>query len=519
MQPSTNFSATLQVGATACVVNFYEQKEGTLQIGRSRFSYECPAEMREKVECILAGLSGQPSIEHFKSKLIEANKVGSITSVASPVIMPESPTGKKMDAYLQKLENLIQFRGSVLVKKGGRIILQKGYGQANAEAPNTPQTVFHLASVTKQFTAAAILKLVDEGKMRLEAPIKDFLPPDLYSEKWDGITVLDLLCHSSGLKNNFDCEKFRAAVDACRKKGEPFLPTPRELIGFFKDEPLRSDKAPYYSNNGYYLLGAMIEHVSGQSYGDFVKNRLLPKGMSSTGYYGDQPDLSYAQGYHQNENFTALERDTSAVPAEAYAAGGLHSTVEELALWTEKLMNGEVVSPSSTEMMRSPQSGTFGLGLIVDKIASKDAIHHGGAIAGYKSEICYFPETGDMIVLLSNNNDIPEGTIRDSLAMMLQNQDPIEFLGPHERHPLFVDGTYNPEGSEKPHRFLKEGSRYYVEYQIEENGEKKKVKDILVPLSTGCYLNPKFGTEWTFKQGLLSAKTHDGKTTSFSPKT
>ena len=185
----------------------------------------------------------------------------------------------RLSAYMDAAAKAEKFNGSVLVAKDGEILFAKGYGLANAEhqVPNTPETKFRLGSITKQFTAMAILILQEQSKLKVEDPIGKYLADA--PKAWEGVTIHHLLTHTSGVPSYTDDPSYG------KKMTQP--ETVKSMIARFKDKPLEFEPGEkfHYSNSGYFLLGAIIEKVSGKSYEAFLKEAIFdPLGMTDTGY-------------------------------------------------------------------------------------------------------------------------------------------------------------------------------------------------------------------------------------------
>jgi len=292
---------------------------------------------------------------------------------------------------------------AVLVKKRGRVVLRKGYGLANIElkVPVEPDMVFRLGSVTKQFTAVAILMLAEEGKLSLQDEITRFLPD--YPTQGKKITVENLLTHTSGIKNYTDLPEWLPLQRKDMTLGE--------LIDLFKNQPL--DFAPgewwKYSNSGYVLLGAIIEEASGKTYADFVQDRIFgPLGMKSACY--DSPSRiiprrvsGYAKGNAGYENAPYLSM------SQPYAAGSLASSVDDLAVWSEALLAGKLVKKETLEKafvsfkLKDGQATKYGFGWCISDYEGHRLIEHSGGIHGFLSHAMFFPEDGVFVALLANS--------------------------------------------------------------------------------------------------------------------
>ena len=240
---------------------------------------------------------------------------------------------KQIDELIGKYNQYGQFNGSALVAENGKVILKKGFGSANIEwdIPNQPDTKFRLGSISKQFTAFLIVKLTEEGKIKLDVPITTYLP-DYPKATGDKITIHHLLTHTSGIPNYTSLPNF--FKDQSRN---PY--TPEEFVKTFSSLPLEFTPGEKfnYSNSGYFLLGYIIEKVSGKSYEQYLQETILdPLKMVNSGY--DHADVilkNRAAGYEKRgkkiRNAPYLDMS---IP---YAAGSLYSTVEDLYLWDQAL--------------------------------------------------------------------------------------------------------------------------------------------------------------------------------------
>lgn len=301
----------------------------------------------------------------------------------------------KMDEYLDAATELDRFSGSVLIARGEEVILKRGYGMADREhdVANTPKVKYRLGSVTKQFTAMAILQLYEEGKLKLTDPVTEYMPR---YEDSQGITIFHLLTHSSGLA------EYTAFEGVGNKTKLPT--TKKEIIDSFWSKELRFSPGEkfHYCNSNYVLLGGIIEKVSGQSYEDYIeKNIFSPLGMKDSGY--DHPEIvleNRAEGYVNigGEMLNASYIDTSF----PNAAGALYSTVDDLHNWYLALTSGKVVSQKLWEEASSAQIGNYGYGFMEGNLWGRRRIYHGGTVNGFKTMINIFPEPDLTVIVLSN---------------------------------------------------------------------------------------------------------------------
>ncbi len=321
------------------------------------------------------------------------------TTPLAPTPIVELPAA---DAFLARETAASRFGGAVLVARQGRILLEKGYGLADRELglPNTPQTRFHIASLTKQFTAMAILQLQERGKLKVTDRISSHLagcPP-----AWRDITIEHLLTHTSGLVDYFELQGQGAPPE------QPV--SPGEIIGLFRNRPLlfAPGAGHSYSNSGYVLLGQIIEQASGESYASWIeKNILAPLHMASTTYRPSCLARSCTVGYE-----TAWVRAPNADLSIGYAAGGLCSTVEDLYLWGQALYTTQLCSQASLDaMFASPvkvaENVWTGYGWFIRNISGRRRVAHSGLLYGYSAIIARFPAERVTIILLSNLENAP----------------------------------------------------------------------------------------------------------------
>jgi CubicO group peptidase (beta-lactamase class C family)/pimeloyl-ACP methyl ester carboxylesterase len=311
------------------------------------------------------------------------------------------------DTYLSKLDQAGLFSGSVLIARNGEVILSKGYGEADREQQviNTAQTKFRLSSLTKQFTAMAILILQAQGKLNVQDRICTHLPNCPTS--WQAITIHQLLTHTSGIPD------FTRLPDYSSTMALPSSPT--ETIARFKNKPLefQSGKKFSYSNSGYILLGAIIEEVSGKSYEAFLKEHIfVPLQMVNSGYDHNKGDL--AVGYRDQANVADFV-DMS-IP---YAAGGLYSTVEDLYRWDQALYTDKLIPKSLRDQMFTSFGGFgYGYGWGIGKEGDRPVASHIGGVQGFSSSIARYPNDKVVIIVLGNREDVNSGAIGVQLAKM-----------------------------------------------------------------------------------------------------
>lgn len=309
-----------------------------------------------------------------------------------------------IDRLAAKYTELKQFNGALLVADDKGIILKKGYGQANFEwqLPVTPDTKFRIGSVTKQFTAALILKLVEEGKVGLEDPITKHLP-DYRQDTGSRITVTHLLNHTSGIPSYTSRPDF----------GEKVSRNPYKVADFVKqfasgDLEFEPGSKYAYNNSGYFLLGTIIEKVTGKTYAQVLRERIFePLGMKNTGYDVSETLLAKrASGYERNpDGFVNAAYLDMGLP---YAAGSMYSTVEDLYLWDRALYGDKVLPAALKQKMFTPGLGDYGFGWNLEPTQLDDGktkvatTSHGGGINGFSAFLIRVPEKKEVIIVLSN---------------------------------------------------------------------------------------------------------------------
>lgn len=309
------------------------------------------------------------------------------------------------------------------VKRGDDLLLAKGYGLADVEnqVPARAETVFRIGSITKQYTAASIMQLVEAGEIGLEDPITKFFPD--YPTQGHEVTVRRLLNHTSGIRSY-------TGLEAWRPKRTLDL-TDQELVDLFKNEPFDFEpgESYLYNNSAFYLLGMIIEVVSGESYRDYVKAHLFePLGLSGSMYCDEQPIIPWrAEGYAIEDG--NLVNDAYLSMNQPGAAGALCSTVPDLLVWTAALRSNEVVSSESYAQMTT--RGTlndgsdigYGFGLGVGEFEGQPTVSHGGGINGFVTMMAHYPDSDLDIVVLSNTESGAPGQVTEMIARWALGSD------------------------------------------------------------------------------------------------
>ncbi|PWT87601.1 MAG: serine hydrolase [Blastocatellia bacterium] len=333
-----------------------------------------------------------------------------------------SARGEGVDDYIQARMCELHIPGlSLAVVRNGRIVKANGYGVANLEqnSPATPQTVYEIGSMTKQFTATAIMMLVEEGKVHLDDSITKYFPNA--PEAWQPITIRHLLSHTSGIQNHVAVPGYLGSF----KTNLLMESTPgrEELLSMFFKLPLEFQPGDTwsYDNTGYYLLGLVVEKVSGESFWQFLSERIFrPVGMRATHNTDVRPLVANrAAGYQWVSG--AFENRPVLAPFIAFSAGSILSSVEDLARWDAVLYTEKLLKTSSLEQMwtatrtneGAAASFNYGFGWFVDSYHGHHFVQHSGGTPGFSSVIYRFLDDKLTIIILTNHSDM----IIDQLAI------------------------------------------------------------------------------------------------------
>lgn len=303
---------------------------------------------------------------------------------------------KEMDTFYEKASQLLSnrnFNGSVLVAKEGVVYLAEGYGLAdeNSDAPNERETIYQIGSLTKSFTALAIMQLQEAGKLSVNDPIDKYFPNYPNDSK---ITIHHLLTHTSGIdKNPISALEFTEQMTLHNDIMDKNVVT--KILEMAANKPLIFDPGTKYdyNNHGYSILGAIIESISGLTYGAYIEENICkPLGMYHTGYNEsnipiDGQAIDFYRSYTTN------------VPASyAYAGGGMHASVDDLYKWAQAITSNKLIDQASTEAMLTPYLEHYAYGWVVDA----HAFMHTGIINGYRSLLVVDTASDYVIIILSN---------------------------------------------------------------------------------------------------------------------
>lgn len=325
---------------------------------------------------------------------------------------PSAGIGAKVDEYMNARLDVKGFGGAVLIMKGGTPLAAKGYGFANAETkvPIKADTKFRIGSITKQFTAAMVLMLQEDGKLNVQDPVCKYLDP--CPEAWKPVTLHHLLSMTSGITSITSLPNWRTEL---RFKDL----SPAEVVAQVAALPLKAAPGEVYeySNTNYIVLGSIIEKLSGKSYEQVLNERIInPLGLKNTGLDDGKKQLTNsASGYTMEKNSAAKADPVSIITP--FSAGAMYSTTEDLYTWQSALLDGRVFKKKeSLDAMLTPNKNNYAYGLIVltDR-KNRKRVTHGGGIEGFLSDAVYFPEEKLFIAALTNND---RGAVGEVMAAL-----------------------------------------------------------------------------------------------------
>lgn len=335
------------------------------------------------------------------------------SALAAVTLTVASLQADGVDAYIEKQLKAHNIPGlSLAVVRDGKIEKAKGYGLADVElnVPATEETAYQWASVTKQFTAAAVLLLVQDGKLSLDDLVSRHYEKS--PSAWSNITVRHLLTHTAGIKSYTDLPDFFKTI---RKDY-----TPDELIGLVSDRALDFDPGEKwrYNNTAYYLLGLIIERASGQTYGDFLAERIFKPLQMDTARLNHQFEIipNRATGYDNRSN--RWMRSEFVSPTQPYSAGALIGTVLDLAKWDAALYTDKLLPASVREEMwravklQDGKTFPYGYGWQLGELRGHPYVGHGGGIHGFSTFILRLVKDKLTVIVLANSSANPERIAR-----------------------------------------------------------------------------------------------------------
>ena len=329
------------------------------------------------------------------------------------VVLINSQSNKEIDDLLSTYESSNQFSGSVLVAKKGKIIFEKSYGYRNAEKEekNTNESLYRIFSTTKIFTATVVLKLAEQGKLSLDDKLSKYFPS---FPKGDSITIKNMLSHTSGIPQAAEGSKYTINEETLLKSlsGKPLDFSP--------------NKGWNYSNSNYYLLGYIIQKVTGIEYDKAIEEFILkPLQMNNSGFhFNDLKNENKAFGYEfiSGENSSQALRFKTDHP---FAAGAMYSTVDDLYKFSEAFYKGKILNMNMVRSMYTPYlNDHYGFGQEIYKIpnSSKVLVGHSGGAPGYRCRFIRDLDQDIAIIILVNSEMIPIDKIsEDNTSIIYDN--------------------------------------------------------------------------------------------------
>ena len=323
---------------------------------------------------------------------------------------------QKVDELLKAHISVNDFSGTILLARDGKPLVMKGYGFANREwqIPNTPQTKFRIGSVTKQFTSMIVMQLREQGKLKLEDSVCSFVSP--CPDAWKPVTVHHLLTHTSGIPSYTGIAAWRE-INMMPK-------TTDQMMAIFRDLPLGwvPGEQFAYNNSGYFLLGVVIEKVTGKKYEQALQEMILtPLGLKDTGY--DWPRTILAQRAAGYEGRGGNIRNADALDMQQpYSAGSMYSTVLDLLKWEQALYTDTLLPVAAKQIMWTPFKNGYAYGWSIAEPSAQTFGHkriaHSGGINGFSSMLIRIPGENITAIVLSNNASANAGLVaRDLLAV------------------------------------------------------------------------------------------------------
>lgn len=323
-----------------------------------------------------------------------------------------------LDSLMRQYAQHMGFNGSVLVAKGGKVVLEQGYGFKNvaAKTPATAADLYQYGSVTKQFTAVLILKLQEEKKLKIEDRLSKYFPQLPFA---DSVTLHHLLTHTSGIYNY--------TADARFMNSEAVKPTTQSRIfELFANKPLAFTPGSQYSysNSNYMLLGYIAEKVTGKQYETLLRQYILkPAGMATAGFdFAALRSDKKATGYNMISGSQAMPAgivDSSV----SYAAGSLYGSVYDLYAWHKAAQQGKILSAKSWGQFYTPLRNKYALGIAMDTLYGRQTASHGGGIFGFVSDFLRIPSEDLVVVVLCNNTSVSLNDITKNLAGIALNEN------------------------------------------------------------------------------------------------
>ncbi|MFF2887505.1 serine hydrolase domain-containing protein [Paenibacillus sp. NPDC057967] len=325
----------------------------------------------------------------------------------------------KLAAYMKSYTDLYPFSGRILIALHNEPVYDQSFGYASAEHGILiqPDTKFGIWSITKSFTAMAVAMLAEEGLLRFDDPVSDYVPS---FKTFGPMTIRHLLQHRSGLPNFTNMPEYNAHQNKWPLDVE-------RTLALLQDKPL--DYPPgesfAYNNTGYFVLGLIIKRVSGMSFESFVASRILqPLGMHHTGVNNGRriiPNIASPYSSSGRELAPAEYIDMSTVTS----AGGMYATAADLLKWDHALSSSRLISKELTDQMFDFTEDGYELGWFLDRKHDRRRISHSGAYRGFRSELHRYPDDGVTVILLTNYDFVPSTKLAGSLADLMLGEEAI----------------------------------------------------------------------------------------------
>jgi CubicO group peptidase (beta-lactamase class C family) len=339
---------------------------------------------------------------------------------APPPAQPAAPDAAALERNVEALMaghvKTNDFSGTILLAKDGKPLVAKGYGYANLEwqIPNTLDTKFRIGSLTKGFTAMLIMQYREQGKIRLEDSVCAFVTP--CPDAWKPVTIHHLLTHTSGIPSYTGLPAWREIRTVSK--------TTDQMIALFRDLPLQwtPGEKYAYNNSGYFLLGVVIEKISGQKYEQALEGMILkPLGLTDTGYDWPGPILSKRAAGYMGRG-TAIRNTDYIDMQQPYAAGALYSTVTDLLKWDQALYKDTLIPAAARDVMWTPSKDGYAYGWSIAPPSpatfGQRRIAHSGGINGFSTMLIRVPDMNVTAIVLANNTAVNAGAVaRDLLAV------------------------------------------------------------------------------------------------------
>ncbi len=391
------------------------------------------------------------------------------TPPAPAAVASQSEIASRADTFLAAQAKVHGFSGSVLIARDGVRLYSKGFGWANAEweIPNTSNTKFRLGSITKQFTATAVLRLQEQGTLKVQDAICAYLSP--CPDTWKAVTVHHLLTHTSGIPSYTGSPEYGKTM---------MMPkTAEQMVEGFRDLPLEFQPGERfkYNNSGYFLLGLIIEKVSGKKYEEVLRAEIFdPLGMNDSGYDWSAPVIPRrAAGYQRRDGLVNAPYLDMQQP---FSAGSLYSTVDDLLIWDQALYTDKVLPATAREAMFTPFKDGYAYGWAItppEKAPSgKRQVGHGGGINGFSTMITRVPDDRLVVIVLGNVDNVNTSAIARDLTAIVYGKPyttPVErtaitvapevlakYVGRYELAPTFIitvtleDGRLMSQATNQP---------------------------------------------------------------------